>query len=83
MTNQNYAFDVVTSAAPASNGRIRDENEFDSKRRIYKKIRQINLDENLKIKICVKWKHSGDSNMVVMEIPLLTGYAPYVERDVV
>ena len=80
MTNENFAFDLVTSAIPAPDPRNFFRARFDSKSRIYKKIR---VDSStLEIRSCIKWKHDGDSNMVVMEIPILTGYAPYVERDV-
>ena len=76
-TTSQFAFDIRVDVHTKHKEKEQTFDEFDVKRKIYK--RKTILVDNLTVRSCMKWNFPGESNMAVLEVPLLIGYQPYLE----
>ena len=78
-TAEQFAFDIKVDVHTTHNGNVAQTfDEFDVKTKIYK--HKTILEDNVFIRACMKWNYVGtESNMAVLEIPVLLGYQADLE----
>ena len=76
-TTEKFAFDIKIDVETKHKEKEQTREEFDVKFKIYK--HKTILQDNLLVRACMKWNYPGESNMAVLEVPMLTGYQPYLE----